>query len=58
MELSEYHFFLGESTPFSVVAVETVESVEAASEETVLEELLEEVKLDILNGDGVFVMVV
>jgi hypothetical protein len=51
LELSENHFFLlGKSVPFSVVAVETVECVEAASEGMVLEELLEEVKLDILGG--------
>jgi hypothetical protein len=57
LELSENHFFLlGKSVPLSVVAVETVECVEAASEDMALEELLEEVKLDIL--DGVLVMVV
>jgi hypothetical protein len=51
LELSEYHFFLlGESVPFSVVAVDTVECVEAASEDMVLEELLEEVKLDMVVG--------
>lgn len=51
LELSENHFFLlGKSVPFSVVAVETVECVEAASEDMLLEELLEEVKLDILGG--------
>jgi hypothetical protein len=55
LELSENHFFLlGKSVSFSVVAVETVECVEAASEDMVLEELLEEVKLDILDGGFVF----
>lgn len=51
LELSENHFcLLGESVPFNVVAVDTVECVEALSEDMVLEELLEEVKLDMVVG--------
>jgi len=51
LEFSENHFFLsGESVPFSVVAVDTVECVEALSADMVFEELLEEVKLDMVVG--------
>ena len=58
MEVRENHFLMGKSVPFSVVAVETVECVEAASEDItmVLEGLLGMLKMFIL--DGGFVMVV
>lgn len=46
----ENHFFLvGRSRPFRVVAVETVECVEAVSLDVVFVETLEEVQLDILS---------